>query len=130
MTGVALGQQQKAPQDAATMAKMDSDMMARRLTLSGAQKSEVVKINTSFFSKLVEVRNSTDTGMIRQQKIQSLNTERVNSFQKVLTLEQFKMYQEDMQRMAQRMREQQAAFKAKEEQMRARKDTASGRAGH
>lgn len=130
MTDIAWGQRQIAPQDAATMARLDSDMMARRLSLSDVQKSEVEKINSSFFNKLTVVRNSKDTGLIRQQKIQSLNTDRVSSFQKILTPEQFKLYQEDMQRMAQKMREQQAALSAKEEQMISRKDSANSRAGH
>ncbi|MCX6305258.1 MAG: hypothetical protein NT040_09830 [Bacteroidetes bacterium] len=85
-------------------AKRLTEMMKEKLSLTAAQEPKVSAINLKYAKKVDEARKIADTAA-RHKSVQNLNKLKDGELKTVLTAEQFKSYQKQVEEMKARRRQ-------------------------
>ena len=91
--GGGMGYGNASPED---RAKRQTEMMKEKLALNTAQESKVSAINLKYARKMEDVRKITDTAAQRKS-FESFNKQKDGELKTVLTPDQFKSYQKQME---------------------------------
>ena len=88
------------------IAKYQTDWMKKEISLDSATVSAIYTINLKYAKMNHEIMQSDEPGEDKFSKFRANNDEKDKELQKILTAEQFTLYQQKQEERRQRMREQ------------------------